>query len=307
MLRSGHDLASSEQGAARLETPQIHDVRSMILLRSLVFNVAFYLAFIALMVVGSPCLFLSQKGTLYVVRLWARVSLWLLATICGTKIEFRNISLRPKGAAILAIKHQSFLETFALITVLDDFCYILKKELIAIPFFGWWLKASGQIAIDRAKRGGTLAALQVAVRDKLAAGSQVLIFPEGTRRPVGAPPLYKVGVAALVGSSGVPCVPVALNSGVFWPRRTFVRRPGTIVIEFLPALAANLGKRDLMEAIEGAIEPATDALVAEALDRDPALARMVTADQARAAAQAPPGGEGPGTSTPNKTTRAKTA
>ena len=266
----------------------------MTLARSFVFQVAFYLAFAALMVVGLPCLFVSKRGTMVVVRAWARVSLWLLAVICGTRIEFRSLANRPKGPAILAIKHQSFLETFALITVLDDFSYILKKELIAIPFFGWWLKASGQIAIDRAKRGGTLAALQVSVRDKLASGCQVLIFPEGTRQPVGTPPNYKVGVAALVGSSGVPCVPVALNSGVFWPRRGLVRRPGTVVIEFLPALPAGLDKRALMTAIEDAIEPATDALVAEALAKNPALVPLVAADGLRAASRMPPhGGRGP--------------
>ena len=253
--------------------------RAMIHVRSALFNILFYLTFIALMVFGSPCLILSRRATLRVVRLWARSSLWLLATICGTSIEFRNLHLIPKGASILAVKHQSFLETFALITVLDDFSYILKKELLSIPFFGWYLRASDQIAIDRAKRGGALAELQASVKQKLAQGRQVIIFPEGTRRPVSAPPLYKVGVSALCATSAVPCTPVALDTGLFWPRRSYLRRPGTVVIEFLPPICTGLPKRAFMTALENAIEPATDALVARALAEDPELGSFLARTQ----------------------------
>lgn len=241
------------------------DRNALITARSIVFNVAFYSTFAALMVLGLPALPMKRRVSLVVVRLWARVSVRLLHLICGTRVEFRNLHLLPKGASILAVKHQSFLETFALITVLDDFTYILKKELTAMPFFGWYLKATEQVALDRAKRGGALARLKRSVAEKLRAGRQVVIFPEGTRRPVGAPAEYKVGVAVLCADAGVPCTPVALNTGVFWPRRSFIRRPGTVVIEFLPPIATGLAKRDFMAALEASIEPATDALVAEAL------------------------------------------
>ena len=242
----------------------------MIQLRSVLFNILFYTSFIALMVFGSPLL-MWRHTTLKVVRMWAHTSVWLLATICGTRIEFRNMHLIPKGASIIACKHQSFLETFALITVLDDFSYILKKELLAIPFFGWYLRASEQIAIDRAKRGGAMAALRASVRDTLTAGRQVIIFPEGTRTPVGAAPSYKAGVAALCSESQVPCTPVALDTGLFWPRRSYIRRPGTVVIEFLPPICTGLPRKIFMTALENAIEPATDALVARALKDNPAL------------------------------------
>ena len=250
----------------------------MIQLRSALFNVLFYTSFIALMVFGSPLL-MSRGTTLKVVRMWAHTSVWLLANICGTRIEFRNRHLIPKGASIIACKHQSFLETFALITVLDDFSYILKKELLAIPFFGWYLRASDQIAVDRAKRGGAMAALQASVRQKLAQGRQVVIFPEGTRTPVGASPLYKAGVAALCAESEVPCTPVALDTGLFWPRRSYIRRPGTVVIEFLPPICTGLPRKIFMTALENAIEPATDALVARALKDDPGLDPVATRDR----------------------------
>lgn len=254
---------TAEQAAGEIEGGS-DDRGALIAIRSLVFNAAFYTAFAGLMVAGLPCLFMRRRACLAVIRLWARMSVWLLHAICGTRIEFRNLHLLPKGASILAVKHQSFLETFALITVLDDFSYVLKKELAHVPFFGWYVRASGQIALDRSKRGGAIALLKTAVQEKLAAGRQVVIFPEGTRKPIGAPPDYKVGVAALCANSQVPCTPVALNTGLFWPRRSFRRRPGTVVIEFLPPIATGLAKRDFMAALQDAIEPATDALVAEA-------------------------------------------
>jgi 1-acyl-sn-glycerol-3-phosphate acyltransferase len=254
----------------------------MILIRSLVFNVAFYLSFILLMTLGLPTMIISRGSVLMVVRLWARVSLWLLATICGTKVEFRGLHNLPRGAAIIAPKHQSFLETIALIAVLSDFTYILKKELIAIPFFGWWLKASDQIAIDRSKGSGTLVQLQKAVREKLALGRQVVIFPEGTRKPIGAPPAYKTGVAILCADCAVPCTPVALNAGLFWPRRSMLRPPGTVVIEFLPAIDPGLEKRLFLLALETAIEPATNALVEEALRANPTLIYRQKIDPATA-------------------------
>ena len=258
-------VATPTAKPASCETEGEWDDRgALIAVRSAVFNAAFYTAFVGLMVFGLPCMAMRRRACMVVVRLWARVSVWLLQVICGTRIEFRNLHLLPKGASILAVKHQSFLETFALITVLDDFSYILKKELTDVPFFGWYVRASDQIAVDRSKRGGAIARLKMAVQERLSAGRQVVIFPEGTRRPIGASPDYKVGVAALCAGSSVPCTPVALNTGLFWPRRSFRRRPGTVVIEFLPPIATGLGKRDFMAALQNAIEPATDALVAEA-------------------------------------------
>ena len=254
---------TAEQAAGETESAS-DDRGALITVRSAIFNVAFYTAFVGLMVFGLPCLLMRRRICMAVVRLWAQVSVWLLHAICGTRIEFRNLHLLPRGASILAVKHQSFLETFALITVLDDFSYILKKELTVVPFFGWYVRASEQIALDRSKRGGAIARLKTAVQEKLRAGRQVVIFPEGTRRPIGAPPDYKVGVAALCANSRVPCTPVALNTGLFWPRRSFRRYPGTVVIEFLPPLKTGLAKRDFMEALRGAIEPATEALVTEA-------------------------------------------
>jgi 1-acyl-sn-glycerol-3-phosphate acyltransferase len=243
----------------------------MIYIRSLVFQFAFYAVFIVLMIIGLPTMLISRGAVIFVVRCWVKSSLWLLATICGAKVEFRGVENVPRGACIIAPKHQSFLETLALIVVIPDFTYILKKELISIPGFGWWLNASGQIVLDRAKRGNALAVMQRAVIEKLAQGRKIVIFPEGTRKPIGAPPAYKIGVAILCEACKVPCVPVALNAGLFWPRHSLLRPPGTIVIEFLPPLTYESGKRSFLEALESVIEPASDALIAEALAENPGL------------------------------------
>ena len=251
----------------------------MTILRSVAFNALFYATFVVLMIGGLPCLLLSRHASTSLARLWARASLALLDAICGLKLEFRNKHLIPTGASILAVKHQSFLETIALITVLDDFAYILKRELLSIPFFGWYLRATQQIGLDREKGAGALPRLQKAVRDRLAEGRQVIIFPEGTRRPVGLAPAYKPGVALLCAKAQVPCTPVALNTGLFWPRHSFRRRAGTVVIEFLPPIAPGLSKRDFMCALQNAIEPATDALVASALAGDPSLDVAVAKDR----------------------------
>ena len=127
------------------------------------------------MLVGLPSMLISRNAIISVVRLWVNCSLWLLATICNTKVEFRGLENLP-GSFIVAPKHQSFLETFALIAVIPDFTYILKKELIAIPGFGWWLRATGQIVLDRAKRGSAVADMQRAALEKLAQGRTIIIF-----------------------------------------------------------------------------------------------------------------------------------
>lgn len=243
----------------------------MIVIRSAIFNALFYVVFLIMAVIGLPSLLLPRRVPLAIVRLWAKVSVAMLAIICGTRIEFRNLRYLPRGASIIAVKHQSFLETFAMITVLDDFSYILKKELLSLPFFGWYARATEMIGVDREKRGRAMLALQRAVRDRLAADRQVVIFPEGTRRLVGAPPAYKPGVAAICAVAQVPCTPVALNTGLFWPRHSFRRKPGTVVIEFLPPIPRIEDRAGFMKALIGAIEPATDALVAQALADDPTL------------------------------------
>ena len=206
----------------------------MLATRSLLFNALFYLNMVVLMIVGLPTMLFGRKAVFALARLWGAISVWLLEAVCGLKLEYRGIDNIPPGAVLIAVKHQSFLETFALLKYAPDFAIILKRQLTYVPLFGLYLIVSQQIAIDRGRGRRALQQIAAAARTVFAAGRQVFIYPEGTRRVPGAPPKYKQGVAALYAETGVPCLPVAVNTGLFWRRRGFLRRPGVAVIEYLP-------------------------------------------------------------------------
>ena len=184
--------------------------------------------------------------------------------VLGLRYRIEGLQRLPAGPVLLASKHQSAWETMIFHIVQPDVVVGLKYELTRIPFFGRCLLASGCIKIDR---GGAAKALRSLVKGAKAArarGETFLIFPEGTRRPVDAPPDYKPGVVALYQALGVPCVPVALNSGLFWGRRSFVKRPGTITLEILEPIPAGLPRQRFMSELESRIEPATRRLVESA-------------------------------------------
>jgi 1-acyl-sn-glycerol-3-phosphate acyltransferase len=245
----------------------------MLYLRSLLFNAAFYLTTTILAVGGLPTMLFGRRAILHLARIWANASLWLLDKICGLKVEVRGLeNLRSQQGCIIAAKHQSAWETIALTTQVNDFTYILKRELTFIPLFGQYLRRSNQIAINRQNRGAAMRELIEQASRAIAEGRAIFIFPEGTRRPAGAPPQYKSGVSHLYAATRAPCVPVALNSGLFWPRRALIRRPGTVVVEFLPAIAPGLAAPKFAQVLQERIETASNRLIAEALAKDPGLA-----------------------------------
>jgi 1-acyl-sn-glycerol-3-phosphate acyltransferase len=236
----------------------------MIQIRSTLFNVLFYVNLTAHMIVALPTLVLPRRVLHVFVRSYALTSLWLLRVICGTKVEWRGVEKIPKSACILACKHQSAWETFALYAAIDDPTYILKRELMWLPLFGWYMRKEGLIAVDRSAGMAALARMTARAREALAAGRQIVIFPEGTRRLPGAEPSYKPGILYLYAKAGVPCVPMALNSGLYWPRRSLLRLPGTIVVEILDPITPGLDKDTFSHRLEDAIESATARLIREA-------------------------------------------
>ena len=245
----------------------------MMVFRSAAFNALFYLNLVLQMILGLPTVLFGQPAVLRLACFWGRSSLWLLERVCGTRVEVRGIERIPAGGIIVAAKHQSFLDILAMLSVFPHSTFVLKRQLMRIPLFGLYLSRSGQIGIDRS-RGR--AALTQAVRGAARAiedGRQFLIFPEGTRRPPGAPPSYKYGVAAIYQETGARCVPVALNSGLFWPRREFLRRPGTVVVEILEPIEPGLEKAAFLVLLQERIEAASDRLLNEALAHDPGLGR----------------------------------
>jgi 1-acyl-sn-glycerol-3-phosphate acyltransferase len=235
----------------------------VIAFRSIIFNIAFYINLILFLVLGSVFFVTPRKWSIWALKMWARSSLWLLADICNTRIEARGLANIPEGPLLVAGKHQSLWETFAVLPYLDDPCMVLKKELSWIPFFGWFIYKFRMIAVERSAGSAALRKLLARGVEELVAGRQIVIMPEGTRQAPGAAPDYKSGAAALYGTLGCACLPFALNSGLFWPRRKFLRFPGTIILEFLPLIPAGLPRKAFQQRLEHDIETATGLLVAE--------------------------------------------
>jgi len=236
----------------------------VIYIRSALFNVVFYVNLVLFMVLGAVFYVTPRKWSIRALQVWARSSLFWLRVIAGIRMEVRGSEHIPAGACLVAGKHQSFWETFAILPLLDDPAMVLKKELTYIPFFGWFIYKFRMIPVERSAGTQALRALIEAGDGAIAMGRQVVIMPEGTRRGPDDPPDYKPGAAALYGKLGVECVPFAVNSGVYWPRRKFLRRPGTIVISFLEPIPAGLPRKQFQARLEQAIEGETARLVAEA-------------------------------------------
>lgn len=235
----------------------------MLIARSFLFNAVFYVHIVLSMLAITPIMLLPRKSMIRAVQFWARTTLWFLKVITGTRVEFRGRHNIPAGALLVASKHQSLWETFALLTVFDDPAYVLKRELMWLPLWGWLAWKSGMVPVKRGAGSSALADMNERARAETRRGRQILIFPEGTRRAPGAEPAYKFGIAHLYGSLDLPCLPVALNSGLFWPRRRFIRRPGTIVVEFLEPIPPGLPRKEFMDELQARIETASDRLLAE--------------------------------------------
>ncbi len=235
----------------------------MIAFRSFLFNLAFYLVLFVYLIAALPTLLMPRGAMIWMVKSWSHVNFWMLRVICNIRMEIAGRNRIPQGAALVASKHQSLWETFALMTVFEDPAYVLKRELMWIPFFGWSARKAEMIPVDRSAGSQALTRMTEIAKREVARGREIIIFPEGTRRAPGAEPKYKFGVSHLYAELGVPCLPVALNSGLFWPRRSFMRYPGTIRVEILDPIAPGLDKQSFMRRLQDDVETATARLIAE--------------------------------------------
>jgi 1-acyl-sn-glycerol-3-phosphate acyltransferase len=236
----------------------------VIVLRSILFNALFYLVLLAYLIVAMPTLVMPRRVILRLAQHWGGVNLALLRIVCGIAVKWRGLEKIPRGAALVASKHQSVWETFALLTVFPEPTFILKRELLWIPLYGWCARRAGMIPVDRGGGKAVLVEMSARAREALLNGRQIVVFPEGTRRPPGAEPKYKFGIAHLYAEGVAPCVPVALNSGLFWPRRKFLRYPGTITVEVLDPIAPGLEMDVFFARMQRDIETACARLIAEA-------------------------------------------
>ncbi|HEV2549848.1 MAG TPA: lysophospholipid acyltransferase family protein [Stellaceae bacterium] len=233
----------------------------MILIRSLAFQLCLYVFTAVAAILGLPLLLLPWRCAMMYGATWAALVLKLLQWCVGLRHEVRGREHLPAGPAIIAMKHQSAWDTFAVPVVFGDAAIVFKKELMLVPFYGWYVWKAGMIAIDRKAGAAALRSLVAGASRAVGQGRSIVIFPEGTRTAPGTHRPYQPGVAALYRQLGLPVVPVALNSGLFWGRRHFLKRPGRITLEILPPIPPGRARRAFMAELEERIERATDRLV----------------------------------------------
>ncbi|MGF1629053.1 MAG: lysophospholipid acyltransferase family protein [Kiloniellaceae bacterium] len=232
----------------------------MIAVRSLLFNAFFYGWTAIIVIVGLPLLLGPRIGIYYLGRAWAHPILAALRLLCGLRHEVHGRENLPPGAVLIAAKHQSAWDTIIFSILLWDHSFVLKRELLWVPLFGLYLARAGLIAVDRQGGSKALRKMVTAAKSVAAAGRPIVIFPEGTRVAPDQQRPYHPGVAALYSQLGVPVVPVALNSGLFWRRRSFWKVPGSITLEFLPPIGPGLPRKVFLARLEQAIEGRSRAL-----------------------------------------------
>jgi 1-acyl-sn-glycerol-3-phosphate acyltransferase len=237
----------------------------MILVRSFLFNLAFYVSIIIQMIVFTPIYFLlPRKSAWFVPKNWARSNLWLQKVIVGCDHEIEGLEHIPQTACIIAPKHQSFWDAFAFVPRVADPVYILKRELMWIPLFGWYVGKMRMIPVHRGSKTVALKSITDGAKIAIAENRQIMIYPEGTRRAPGDEPSYKYGVAHLYVELGLPVVPIAHVAGLYWPRRKFLRYPGTIKCRVLPPILPGLSKEAFLKELQRVTEAACDEFLIDA-------------------------------------------
>lgn len=242
----------------------------MILLRSLLFQLAFYINITVRMIVLSPIYFLAPRSY-RIPKAWAASSNWLMDKIVGATFEIEGVENLPKGPAIIAPKHQSAWDTFMLLPWMHDPVYILKRELFWLPLFGWYMKKQRLIPVNRAAKGRAMADVMKRTSAELSTGRQLIIYPEGTRRPPGAEPIYKHGIARLYRALQVPVVPIVMHPGLFWPKNAWLRHPGHFKVKVLPPIEPGLSQDAFLEKLIATMEKASDELLVETAAANPHL------------------------------------
>ncbi len=241
----------------------------MIALRSLIYNFLFFATCIVFAIGLTPLIIFPRNFMQSALRAWTSVLLWQLRVVTGLKHKVVGLENIPDGPAIFAGKHQSAWDTGIFHQYIDDAVFVLKQELVMIPFFGWVISRAGAIPIDRKGGAKALKGMIKDVGNALSLGRSIIIFPEGTRTAPGANKPYNPGIAAIYKSANVPVVPVALNSGLFWQRRSFLKRPGTITIEFIKPIPPGLDRKEFMSRLQSEIEGACLRLADEGRAENP--------------------------------------
>ncbi|MFK7879387.1 lysophospholipid acyltransferase family protein [Roseobacter sp.] len=230
--------------------------------RSALFIVQMYVAMPIIGLGFAPWAMFSRKGAYAACKTYSRYVFWTAGWMVGMRCEVRGTP--PSGEALIAAKHQSFLDIMMIFTALPAAKFIMKKEILMTPVIGQYAKRLGCVAVDRGKRGAAIDKMVSDVNAGRAAPGQLIIYSQGTRVAPGAKMPYKVGTAILYEQLGQPCVPVATNVGVLWPKRGMLRKPGVAVVEFLPVIEPGLDRATFMASLETTVEKTSNDLMREA-------------------------------------------
>lgn len=228
--------------------------------RSLAFSIAFIISVLIVGVVGFPLLFVPSRAIVGLLRLWSGAVLWLLRVLTGISAEISGREHVPDTPCLIACKHQSTWETIVFNLLLDNAAFVLKREILKVPIYGWYAWRAGHIPIDRQGGGSAMRHMLRKADQAIKDGRSVIIFPEGTRTAPGQTRPYHPGVAGLYRHLAVPVVPVAVNSGLYWGRRRFLKRPGVIKLQFLPPIPPGMDRRQFIADLASRIDAATERL-----------------------------------------------
>jgi 1-acyl-sn-glycerol-3-phosphate acyltransferase len=235
----------------------------MLLVRSVVSFVFMVVWTIAIGILFLPMMLLPSRWIIPFLQIWGRGLIVGAQVFCGIRWQVTGLENIPKTPCIIACKHQSAWETVFLPLLLSNYAYVLKRELLWLPFVGWYMMKSRMIAVNRKGKGAALKQMLNAAEDRLAHGQSIIIFPEGTRTAPGADVPYHFGVAALYSRFGdrIPVIPIALNSGLVWPRNSFIKKPGLVTVEVLPAIPKDTDKKVFLDLLKTTIDTASNRLL----------------------------------------------
>ena len=228
------------------------------------FNLVFVLWTLLIGTLALPLLLAPRRVAMGFGRFWAQSVLAVLRAVVGLDHEIRGRDRVPRSGCVIAMKHQSAWDALILPVVLGDPAVVVKRELLLLPYYGWYAARAGSIGIDRKAGAAAVRRMVAAARRAAAEHRPIVIFPQGTRTAPGAAVPYQPGVFALYRALGLPLVPAAVNSGVFWGRRSFFKKPGRITLEFLDPIPPGRPRGPLMRELEERIETATTALERQA-------------------------------------------
>lgn len=230
---------------------------------SALFAFWFYICMLVCGTLMLPFVLLGHDRYIWVaMRWWGSCAIFGLRWLCGVRIKFEGLEhLPPRGTpALFASKHQTTLDTVLPAQFLAEPVFVVKKELIKMPVFGFYMK-HGMIPVDREAHAKALKDMLRTARTVIAKNRQIVIYPEGTRQEIGAPPEYKPGIAALYKDLGLPVIPIALNTGLVWRPNGIMRNPGNVTIKILPPIPAGLPRDEFMARLESMIETESEALL----------------------------------------------